>query len=77
MAPGSKTVGKGLRDGADGLDKQGTQYKSLVAQHYMLDKTDQKHNTQRKKQRDSCQVQSVPRSVRSNICASITAVQPY
>ena len=31
MAPGSKTVGKGLRDGADGLDEQETQqYRSLV-----------------------------------------------
>ena len=31
VAPGSKTVGKGLRDGTDGLDEQGTQqYKSLV-----------------------------------------------
>ena len=25
VAPGSKTVGKGLRDGADGLDEQETQ----------------------------------------------------
>ena len=40
VAPGSKTVGKGLRDGADGLDEQETQ-------QY---KTDQKHNMQRKKQ---------------------------
>ena len=31
VAPGSKTVGKGLRDGADGLDEQETQqYRSLV-----------------------------------------------
>ena len=31
VALGSKTVGKGLRDGADGLDEQGTlQYRSLV-----------------------------------------------
>ena len=31
VAPGSKTVGKGLRDGAGGLDEQETQqYKSLV-----------------------------------------------
>ena len=31
MAPGSKTVGKGLRDGADSLDVQETQqYRSLV-----------------------------------------------
>ena len=31
LAPGSKTVGKGLRDGADGLDEQETQqYRSLV-----------------------------------------------
>ena len=30
-APGSKTVGKGLRDGCDGLDEQETQqYRSLV-----------------------------------------------
>ena len=31
VAPGSKTVGTGLRDGADGLDEQETQqYRSLV-----------------------------------------------
>ena len=31
VAPGSKTVGKGLRDGADNLDEQETQqYRSLV-----------------------------------------------
>ena len=42
----------------------------------MLDKTDQKHNLQRKKQRDSCLVQSVPRSVCSNVCANITARHP-
>ena len=31
VAPGSKTVGKGLRDGADGLDEPETQqYRSLV-----------------------------------------------
>ena len=31
VAPGSKTVGEGLRDGADGLDEQETQqYRSLV-----------------------------------------------
>ena len=31
VAPGSKTVGKGLRDGADSLDEQETQqYRSLV-----------------------------------------------
>ena len=31
VAPGSKTVGKGLRDGADSLDVQETQqYRSLV-----------------------------------------------
>ena len=31
VAPGSKTVGKGLRDGVDGLDEQETQqYRSLV-----------------------------------------------
>ena len=31
VAPGSKTVGKGLRDGADGLDEQETQqYRPLV-----------------------------------------------
>ena len=34
-----------------------------LAQHCMLDKTDQKHNMQRKKQRDSCLDQRVPRSV--------------
>ena len=48
-----------------------------LAQHHMLDKTDQKHNTQRKKQRDSCLVQRVPRSVCSNVCASITTRHPY
>ena len=31
VAPGSKTVGKGLRDGADGLDEQeAQQYRSLI-----------------------------------------------
>ena len=79
VAPGSKTVGKGLRDGADGLDEQETHNSTdhWLAQHCMLDKTDQKHNMQRKKQRDSCLDQHVPRSVRSNVCASITARHPY
>ena len=34
-----------------------------LAQHCMLDKTDQKHNMQRKKQRDSCLIPRVLRSV--------------
>ena len=47
-----------------------------LAQHCTLDKTDQKRNMQRKKQRDSCPVPRVLRSVCSNVCASITARHP-
>ena len=55
------SVGKGLRDGADGLD----------------DKTEQKRNMQRKKQRDSCLAPRVLRSVCSNVCASVAARHPF
>ena len=48
-----------------------------LAHHFMLHRTDQKISMQRKKQRDSCLVQRVPRSVCSNFCASITARHPY
>ena len=48
-----------------------------LAQHYTLDKTDQKHNMQRKKHQDSCLIPCVLRSVCSNVCVSITARHPY
>ena len=47
-APGSKTVGKGLRDGADGLDDQETQqYRSLVgtALYVGQDRPETQHTT--------------------------------
>ena len=52
-------------------------YNHWSAQECSLDKTDQKHNMQRKKQRDSCFVQRVLRSVCSNVCVMITARHPY
>ena len=47
-----------------------------LARHCTLDKTDQKRNTQRKKQRESCRVPRVLRDVCSNVNASITASHP-
>ena len=47
-----------------------------LAQQCTLDKTDQKHNMQRKKQRASRLIPRVLRSVCSNFCASITARHP-
>ena len=47
------------------------------AQHCMLDRTDQKRNTQRKKQRYSCPVPRALRSVCSNVFANTTARHPY
>ena len=77
VSPGSKTVGQGLRDGADGLDEQ-EHYNAdhWLAQHCTLDKTDQKRNMQPKKQRDSCLIPRVLRSVCSKVCASITVMHP-
>ena len=79
VALGSKTVGKGFRDGADGLDVQETQQdRSLVGTAlYCWTRQTRKLNMQRKKKRDSCLVQRVPRSACSNVCASITARHPY
>ena len=56
VALGSKTVCKGSRDGTDGLDEQDTQkYRFLVgtALYVGQDRPNKKHNTKRKKQRDS------------------------
>ena len=78
MALGSKTVGKGLRDGADALDDQERHNNTgpWLAQHCSWDRTDWKRNTQRKKQRDSCLVPRVHRGACSNVCASITVRHP-
>ena len=48
----------------------------LLAQHWMLDRTDQKHNMQRKNQRYSCLIPRVLWSVWSNVCVSTTAKHP-
>ena len=69
VTPGSKTVGKGLRDGADSMDEEETQqYKSLVGTLCTLDRTDEKRNTQRKKQRDSCPVPRASRHMLKRLC---------
>ena len=45
-------------------------------QHWTMDRTDQKHNTQRKNDRDSCLTPRVLWSACSNTCVNITAKPP-
>ena len=60
VAPGSKTMNKKSHDGADDLDEQETQQcRSLTGTALKDGQTDQKHNTQRRNQRDSCPIPRV------------------
>ena len=79
VAPGSKTVGKGLRDGADGLDEQETQqYRSLVgtALYVGQDRPETQYATKRK-QRDSCLIPRVLRDVCSSEANVLSWSFPY
>ena len=58
------------------MNKKHNKTDHWLAQHCMLDKTDQKHHTQRKKQRDSCLVQRVLRSVCSNVLCKYYSEAP-
>ena len=59
VAFGSKTVGEGLTVRTVWMNKKDINTDHWLAQHCTLDKTDQKHNMQRRKQRDSCLVPHV------------------
>ena len=72
VAPGSKTVSKGLRDGADGLDEQETQQdRSLVgtALYVGQDRPETQYATN-----EAARFMSGPtrasKCMRSNVCAS-------
>ena len=78
VAPGSKTVSKGLRDGADGLDEQETQQdRSLVrtALYVGQDRPETQYAT--KEAENSCLVQRVPRSVCALTFVQVSWSFPY
>ena len=65
VAPGSKTVGKGLRDGADGLDEQETTIQ-IIGCHSTVCWTRQTRNT-------ICNERSIETHVWSNACCEVYA----
>ena len=68
---GSKTVGKGLRDGADTLDEQETEHCLSVVGTALHEGQDRPET-----QQNSCRVPSVRRGARSNDCASTNSEAP-
>ena len=78
VAPSSKTMNKGLHDGADVLDERETrQCRSLIGTALCVGQDSPETQCTTEESSRFMSVQRVLRSVCSNVCASIKAKHPF